>query len=536
MGVTLTPILKGNDMAIEKKLIHFGKLADFEAQLTAGNILDYSIVFIQDAKKIWTHSTYYDCTEGGASGDELWYVDSEGNAFCDRDIRVDGNVLTNGTVVTGSIGVPLEEGGFVTGDKGQILRANGDGSIGWDDISIPTKVSQLENDRNFVDEQTLSEYVKKETFAGLDTAQASAISGGGMLYALPDQANGGEDDILLSRDSVKTINGESILGEGDLTIESGAKIYVWFYEGESESVTLSQEEYDNIVNADIVVVNLGGILSCVVNKSGKEFAEAVGYYGLTGQVDMQGSKMLIDISINISTKLATITLTPQDIPTKTSQLENDSNFITSDGLKTINGESILGSGDITISGGGSSGGSGAYSEVNHGTSDTTFTLTPNTFHIWDEVANLTLTLGSETSGVANEYLFQFTSGATATSLTLPDDIKWANDSAPTIVENMIYQVSILNGLASVLEFSNAPALIDNKATVSISGTKYLVSLQYAAASDIIVKVRTIDGAISVSILSDEISKSASGMGPMMDSGAYIESITPTNDTTYNYIW
>lgn len=50
-------------MAIEKKLIHFGRLADFETQLNAGNILDYSIVFIQDAKKIWTHRTYYDCSE-----------------------------------------------------------------------------------------------------------------------------------------------------------------------------------------------------------------------------------------------------------------------------------------------------------------------------------------------------------------------------------------------------------------------------------------------------------------------------------------
>lgn len=103
---------------------------------------------------------------------------------------------------------------------------------------------------------------------------------------------------------------------------------------------------------------------------------------------------------------------------------------------------------------GSTGGSssGAYSEVNHGTSDTTFTLTPNTFHVWDKVASLTLDFGSETSGVANEFLFQFTSGATATSLTLPDDIKWVNEL--TIEPNMIYQISILKGLASVLEFSN----------------------------------------------------------------------------------
>lgn len=128
-------------------------------------------------------------------------------------------------------------------------------------------------------------------------------------------------------------------------------------------------------------------------------------------------------------------------------------------IKTINGTSLLGSGNIVISGGGgSSSGSGAYAEVNHGTSDTTFALTPNTFHVWDEVSALTLTLGSETAGVANEYLFQFNSGTTATVLTLPDDIKWANDSAPTIAENMIYQVSILKGLASVLEFNNAATI------------------------------------------------------------------------------
>ena len=114
--------------------------------------------------------------------------------------------------------------------------------------------------------------------------------------------------------------------------------------------------------------------------------------------------------------------------------------------------------------GGGSSGSRAYAEVNHGTSDTTFTLTPNTFHVWDEVSALTLTLGSETAGVANEYLFQFTSGATATSLTLPDDIKWANDSAPTIAENMIYQVSILKGMASVLEFKGEVAVFPAQLT------------------------------------------------------------------------
>lgn len=139
--------------------------------------------------------------------------------------------------------------------------------------------------------------------------------------------------------------------------------------------------------------------------------------------------------------LGTVITAHQDISGKQDKLISGTN------IKTINGESVLGSGDITIS--------SAYPEVNHGTGDTTFTLTPNTFHVWDEVTSLTLNFGNETSGVANEYLFQFTSGSTATSLTLPNSIKWVNGSAPTIAKNMIYQVSILKGLASVLEFNNA---------------------------------------------------------------------------------
>lgn len=159
-------------------------------------------------------------------------------------------------------------------------------------------------------------------------------------------------------------------------------------------------------------------------------------------------------------------------------------------IKTINGESILGSGNIVISGGGSSsgGGGGAYAEVSHGTGDTTFALTPNTFHVWDEVASLDLSFAEETAGVANEYLFQFTSGATATTLTLPDGLKWANDSAPTIAENMIYQVSVLKGLASVLEFNNAADLIENKATL-IDDTTGEVRFDYPVASNLKVVLR-----------------------------------------------
>ena len=91
------------------------------------------------------------------------------------------------------------------------------------------------------------------------------------------------------------------------------------------------------------------------------------------------------------------------------------------------------------------------SVVSHGTSDTTFALTPNVFHVWGEVTSLTLTLATPTDAtIVNEYMLQFTSGSTATTLSLPNTITWA--STPNIQANKTYQVSIINNLGVIAEF------------------------------------------------------------------------------------
>ena len=87
-------------------------------------------------------------------------------------------------------------------------------------------------------------------------------------------------------------------------------------------------------------------------------------------------------------------------------------------------------------------------EVNHGTSDTTFTLTPNVMHIWGTVVSLNLSLPTDSNSTLDEYLFTFTCGSTPTTLTLPATIKWIQD--PEFEENKTYQVSIVNNLAGYL--------------------------------------------------------------------------------------
>ncbi len=84
-------------------------------------------------------------------------------------------------------------------------------------------------------------------------------------------------------------------------------------------------------------------------------------------------------------------------------------------------------------------------------SSTTATIAPNTLNKWEEVAELTLALGAETPGIVNEYLIQFTSGATPTVVTVPEDVKWA--SPLKIKANRIYQISIVNNLATYAEFN-----------------------------------------------------------------------------------
>lgn len=108
-------------------------------------------------------------------------------------------------------------------------------------------------------------------------------------------------------------------------------------------------------------------------------------------------------------------------------------------------------GTISSGSGGGDAYAGNYPIVEHGTSDTTFALTPNTLHRWGTVTSLSLTLASGAAAVVNEYMAEFFSGDTATALALPDNISWASDAAITIDANYLYQISILDNVAAFIK-------------------------------------------------------------------------------------
>ena len=90
---------------------------------------------------------------------------------------------------------------------------------------------------------------------------------------------------------------------------------------------------------------------------GKDGSGTGGGGGTADEVDwnnVQGKPSWVDSSTKPTYTAEEVGALPNStkIPAKTSQLENDSGFLTKTSLKTVNGQSLVGSGDITVEGGG----------------------------------------------------------------------------------------------------------------------------------------------------------------------------------------
>lgn len=78
----------------------------------------------------------------------------------------------------------------------------------------------------------------------------------------------------------------------------------------------------------------------------------------------------------------------------------------------------------------------------------TYGVLPNILYRFGEVDALSLAFLDGEADKLNEYKFSFVSGETATVLTLPSDVVWANGKALEVQPNASYAVTILNGVAS----------------------------------------------------------------------------------------
>lgn len=320
--------------------------------------------------------------------------------------------------------------------------------------TIPSKLSALTDDsshRTVTDTEKAS-WSAKSNFSGSyndltnkptipSAVTESTVSGWGFTkntgtYSKPSTGIPKSD----LADAVKTS-----LGKADTALQS----YTEQYKG-----TITGIKMNGASKGTSGVVDLGTVITAHQDISGKQNTitdlETIRQGAAKGATALQSYTeqyrgTVTGVKVNGTTKnpsngvvdIGTVITAHQDISGKQAKLVSGTN------IKTISGQSILGSGNLTT----------GYGLINQGTSNTTCTLNPNTFYMWGTVSALSLSFGSAISGIVNEYTFQFTSSSSGTSLTLPSTVKWAKDEAIEIEANKIYQVSIVNNLATYLMWS-----------------------------------------------------------------------------------
>lgn len=97
--------------------------------------------------------------------------------------------------------------------------------------------------------------VQREKFDEIEYIQIQGFSGplSGVLYALPSEANGDEDDVITTRETLKTINGESIIGSGDIA-PSGYERKVVFNAGQTCALAVDNKYMlTNILSGQLTI-------------------------------------------------------------------------------------------------------------------------------------------------------------------------------------------------------------------------------------------------------------------------------------------
>lgn len=212
--------------------------------------------------------------------------------------------------------------------------------------------------------------------------------------------------------------------DGDWSeISTGGTQYLDLSMFTGDTGTLSEEDYQKVVKAYEDKID-----SCMIN----------GYLCQLSINNQDGKYMLYISNINIIgvMTISCLMYILNNDKSYTMQSDNVQISSTGSGTKALtdNGEYAEFAKPIKLE----DGGSGSVTKQ----------ISPNTFYSFGECSSLTITFGSETSGIVNVYSFEFTSGTNPTTLNLPPEVKFPSGETFAAEANKVYEISIRNNKAT----------------------------------------------------------------------------------------
>lgn len=254
-----------------------------------------------------------------------------------------------------------------------------------------------------------------------------------------------KQETLVSGTNIKTINNQSLLGSGNITIQGG---------GGGSAVQSDWNQSDS--SADDYIKNKPTLATVATSGSYDDLSDKPTIPAAQVQSDWNESdntskayiqnkptipaaQVQSDWNEASSSSKAYIQNKPTipTVPTNVSAFNNDAGYLTQhQSIKTVNGISMVGTGNVSTE----------TPVVEVSGAAPTQTLSPNTFYKFTgAVTSLTLTLGSEVSGIANIFAFSFTAGADNPTISISPSVTIAD--TPDIHSGDYVEFNIMDGKA-----------------------------------------------------------------------------------------
>lgn len=272
------------------------------------------------------------------------------------DIQIAGSPVTKDTVIDQFALIGFTSGGG-GGEPGAVSSVNGQTG---DVIITPASLNVYT--RAEVDAAINAETTERQK-------QDSAL--GGMIAAetaARERAVATKQDTLVSGTNIKTINGQSVLGAGNIAIQGGTSNWdditgkpefaevatTGSYNDLTNKPEIPSDYIENITDSDTEF----SIDTAFNYKSGKKyslsFSKTGGFDVIIGGVGDTQRKINLSIDTDIiATKEDLADYQPVgDYATKTELASKQDTLVSGTNIKTINGQPLLGEGNIEIQGGG----------------------------------------------------------------------------------------------------------------------------------------------------------------------------------------
>lgn len=238
--------------------------------------------------------------------------------------------------------------------------------------------------------------------------------------------------------NIKTINDSSIIGEGNLDVSTAYAEYTGT--STAVSVTTTSGYFPaTLVEGAKVIVKIEGDITTIkslnVNNTGAKnvyykgsslSSNAISRYNAYEFVFDGSIYRIIGIDTNTHYTAKNVVASDNLSESNTAATNGNVHLNVVENSTVRSSHKIIGTGSVSVTsdddGTISIDSNATYVIETHTSDETTFELTPNVFHIWEEVTMLDLSLAEGSPNICNEYLFQFTSGETSTMLVLPDTI------------------------------------------------------------------------------------------------------------------